>query len=869
MESLIPVLVRRRAGAAHRRAAGRHATCCWPTRSGSAPGRTTWCAPARSSSRRPGWPRGRRRQGADRPRRVRLPRARPRSLEHARDTGRPWLDAQPADQRRRGRRSTGRTCGPVESYRGDIDARVRRPARAHRGRRRRGARASPAHGTAERAVERLRRGRRAGAAGRRRAARGPRAGRGHRGLRARWRTGSSRRPPALVVLTETDLTGGRHGTSTRDMSAKMPSRRRNAVDPLALQARRLRGARAARHRPVRRDGAAHRRPGPRREYLVLEYASSKRGQPGDRLFVPTDQLDQLSRYVGGELPDAEQARRRRTGRRPRAGPARRSSRSPPSWCSSTPPGRPRPGTRSARTAPWQRELEDAFPYTETPDQMAAIDEVKADMERPVPMDRVICGDVGYGKTEIAVRAAFKAVQDGKQVAVLVPTTLLAQQHLHTFTERMRSVPGDGARAVPVHRSDAEAREVIAGLADGAVDIVIGTHRLLQTGDAVQGPRPGDRRRGAALRRRAQGAHQGAAHARRRADHVGHPDPADAGDEPGRHPGDVHDPHPARGAAPDPDLRRGATTTSRSAPRSGASCCATARCSTCTTGSPRSRRRPGGSASWCPEARVAVAHGQMNEDRLEKIIDGFWDREYDVLVCTTIVETGLDISNANTLIVERGDAARAGPAAPAARPGRPRPGARVRLLPVPAGDAADRDRARPAGHHRAEHRARRRHGGGDEGPGDPRRRQHPRRRAVRAHRRRRVRPLRPAGRRGGGRRSAGTPAPPTAPRRRGARRGPGRPAGRRAHPARLRARGAAAAGGVPQDRRGAGRRGAGRGRRGADRPLRRAAAAGAQPARGGARSGRRCRRARGHRGGAAQGSTIRFARCRCATRSRCG
>ena len=111
--------------------------------------------------------------------------------------------------------------------------------------------------------------------------------------------------------------------------------------------------------------------------------------------------------------------------------------------------------------------------------MAAIDEVKADMEKPVPMDRVISGDVGYGKTEIAVRAAFKAVQDGKQVVILVPTTLLAQQHLSTFSERMERVPGHGARAVPVHLQRPRPRRPIKGLADGSVDIVIGTHRLLQ------------------------------------------------------------------------------------------------------------------------------------------------------------------------------------------------------------------------------------------------------------------------------------------------------------------------------------------------------------------------------------------------------
>ena len=126
--------------------------------------------------------------------------------------------------------------------------------------------------------------------------------------------------------------------------------------------------------------------------------------------------------------------------------------------------------------PWQRELEDAFPYVETPDQLASVDEVKRDMEQPVPMDRLICGDVGYGKTEIAVRAAFKAVQDGKQVAVLVPTTLLVQQHLQTFTERFAGFPVN-VRALSRFQTDAEATEVVAGLRDGTVDVVIGTHRL--------------------------------------------------------------------------------------------------------------------------------------------------------------------------------------------------------------------------------------------------------------------------------------------------------------------------------------------------------------------------------------------------------
>src|ERR1039457_2841278 len=138
---------------------------------------------------------------------------------------------------------------------------------------------------------------------------------------------------------------------------------------------------------------------------------------------------------------------------------------------------PSPGHAFGPDTPWQRELEDAFPYVETPDQLAAIDEVKRDMERPVPMDRLICGDVGYGKTEIAVRAAFKAVQDGRQVAVLVPTTLLVTQHLATFSERYAPFPIT-VRPLSRFQTDAEAARTREELAAGKVDVVIGTHRLL-------------------------------------------------------------------------------------------------------------------------------------------------------------------------------------------------------------------------------------------------------------------------------------------------------------------------------------------------------------------------------------------------------
>src|SRR5699024_3213201 len=195
-----------------------------------------------------------------------------------------------------------------------------------------------------------------------------------------------------------------------------------------------------------------------------------------RLFVPSDQLDQVTRYVGGDAPalnklggsdwqktksKAKRHVRQIAGELIRLYSARMAT----------------PGHAFNPDTPWQRELEDAFAHIETPDQLSTIDEVKADMEKSFPMDRLICGDVGYGKTEIAVRAAFKAIQDGKQVAVLVPTTLLVQQHLNTFSERYAGFPVT-VKGLSRFQTPAEAEKVREGVRSGAVDIVIGTHRLL-------------------------------------------------------------------------------------------------------------------------------------------------------------------------------------------------------------------------------------------------------------------------------------------------------------------------------------------------------------------------------------------------------
>ncbi|MPZ86150.1 MAG: transcription-repair coupling factor, partial [Actinophytocola sp.] len=449
---------------------------------------------------------------------------------------------------------------------------------------------------------------------------------------------------ALVVLTETDLTGGRHGTSTRDLSTKMPSRRRNAVDPLAL-------------RPG--DHVVHEQhgigryvemvqrtvSGATREYLLLEYGSSKRGQPGDRLFVPTDQLDQISRYVGGELPTlnklggsdwkntkakAKKAVKQIAAELVQLYAARQAA----------------PGHAFGADTPWQRELEDAFPFTETPDQMAAIDEVKADMRRGMPMDRVICGDVGYGKTEIAVRAAFKAVQDGKQVAVLVPTTLLAQQHLNTFTERMQSFPVNvKGLSRFTHGPDAEA--VIEGLAAGEVDVVIGTHRLLQTGirykdlglvvvDEEQRFGVEHKEHIKALRTHVDVLTMSATPIPRTLEMslAGIREMSTILTPP-------EDRHPILTYVGGYDDKQVGAAIRRELLRDGQVFYVHNRVSSIEKAARRLRE-------MVPEARIVTAHGQMNEDRLEKIIEGFWVREYDVLVCTTIIETGLDIANANTL-----------------------------------------------------------------------------------------------------------------------------------------------------------------------------------------------------------------------------
>ncbi|QPK80880.1 transcription-repair coupling factor [Schaalia sp. ZJ405] len=456
----------------------------------------------------------------------------------------------------------------------------------------------------------------------------------------------------LAIITEGDLTG-RAGATTRDMR-RMPSKRRKGVDPLALHpgdfiVHEQHGIGRFIELATRTMGRGNSQT--TRDYIVLEYAPSKRGQPGDRLYVPTDSLDQISKYSGSEQPvltkmgGADWAKRKAKARQAvneiakeliRLYAARQATK----------------GHAFAPDTPWQRELEDAFPYVETPDQLVTIDEVKADMEKPVPMDRLLTGDVGYGKTEIAVRAAFKAIQDGCQVAILVPTTLLVQQHYETFSERYAGFPvtiGTLSR----FSSAKEAAEVKEGLASGRVDLVIGTHALL-TG-AVSFKNLGlvvideEQRFGVEHKETLKAMRTDVDVLSMSATPI--PRTLEMAVSGIREMSILQTPPEERqpvltfvGASTDAQI---SAAIRRELLRDGQVFFVHNRVDTI-------NRVATHVQTLVPEARVRVAHGKLSEHQLEAVIVDFWNHEFDVLVCTTIVETGLDISNANTLIVDRAD-----------------------------------------------------------------------------------------------------------------------------------------------------------------------------------------------------------------------
>jgi transcription-repair coupling factor (superfamily II helicase) len=384
-----------------------------------------------------------------------------------------------------------------------------------------------------------------------------------------------------------------------------------------------------------------------RDYLYLEYAGS------DRVFVPVDQLAKISRYVGAGGAHPPLSKLGGTRWETIKSRARRAAQELAGELLNLYAERKRrEGHAFAIDTDWQRDFEDAFPFTETPDQRDAIEMVKADMEAPRPMDRLICGDVGYGKTEVALRAAFKAVQDGTQVMLLVPTTILAQQHYGTFSERLKDYPIT-IEHVSRFRPQAEQREAVKRFSEGKVDILIGTHRLLSRD--VRAKNLGmlivdeEQRFGVKqkellrqLKLKVDVIAMSATPIPRtlQMSMAGIRDISVIETPPeGR--------RPIKTYVGEYDEELVKTALVREHRRKGQAFFLHNRVETIDETAERLR-------GLCPNMKFEVAHGQMDEKELERRMLAFLRGDADVLVCTSIIESGIDIPQANTLIVERAD-----------------------------------------------------------------------------------------------------------------------------------------------------------------------------------------------------------------------
>ena len=443
----------------------------------------------------------------------------------------------------------------------------------------------------------------------------------------------------LAVITEADITGRR-----RSHRAPRPKRREGVTVFEDLKT----GNYVVHyiHGVAKFEGMVKRTVGGiERDYLLLAYKG------GDKVYVPSDQIDTVRHYVGGEAPVlhrlgggdfARSKAKVRSAVREIAQELvvlyqKRVNAQGHAFSSDT---------------PWQFEMEDSFPFVETPDQKKAIEDTKSDMERAFPMDRLVCGDVGFGKTEIAVRAAFKAIQDGMQVAVLVPTTLLASQHGNTFADRFAGYP---VRVEVLSRflTNAEANKVIKGLESGEVDCVIGTHRLLSNGIKFKNlgllivdeeQRFGVQHKEAMklLKNDVDVLTLTATPIPRTLEMslVGIRDLSLLQTPPA-------DRQPILTFVGEYDERVAVESIRRELLREGQVFWVHNRVQSIEECASRLRE-------LVPEARIAIAHGQMDEGTLEQVVVDFWEGEFDVLVCTTIIESGIDMPTVNTLVVERAD-----------------------------------------------------------------------------------------------------------------------------------------------------------------------------------------------------------------------
>ncbi len=387
--------------------------------------------------------------------------------------------------------------------------------------------------------------------------------------------------------------------------------------------------------------------GVEREFLLLEYAGK------DKLYVPTDQIERVQKYIGGEgnapavhkLGGAEWSRTTRKVKKAVEEIAKELVELY-AWRQAL------EGHAFGPDTPWQQEMESAFPYVETPDQMSAITEVKSDLAKPKAMDRLVCGDVGYGKTEVALRAAFKVISEGKQVAVLCPTTVLAQQHFTTFTQRLAAFPIK-IEMLSRFRTSRQMRETAEGLKYGTVDIVIGTHRVLSKDvefsdlgllivDEEQRFGVRHKEKLKQLRKTVDVLTLTATPIPRtlHMSLAGIRDMSVINDPPeGRMPIKTQvieaNSHAVRNALV------------RELDRGGQVFFVHNRVENITFAAEEVRK-------LVPYARIGIAHGQMTESELERVMMDFYEHKYDILVCTTIIESGLDVQNANTIVINEAD-----------------------------------------------------------------------------------------------------------------------------------------------------------------------------------------------------------------------
>ncbi len=444
----------------------------------------------------------------------------------------------------------------------------------------------------------------------------------------------------LALVAESDLTGRRSSAHRR----RAAQRKREASGPLDLAIGELVVHEV--HGIGRYQGMVERDLlGVHREYLIIEYLK------GDRLYVPSDQVDLVSKYIGGEAPkisrlgSAEWSKTKARVRRKVREVAQELVKLYAERMHAK-------GFPFGPDTPWQRELEDAFPYEETPDQLRAIDEVKDDMESDSPMDRLVCGDVGYGKTEIAVRAAFKAVAAGKQVVVLVPTTILAQQHHSTFVERFRGFPVN-VQMLSRFLSTSQAKKVVEDLGAGRVDVVVGTHRLLSKdmrfSDLGLVIVDEEQRFGVEHKERLKQLRTSVDVLTLTATPI--PRTLEMAMAGIRNLSIVDTPpenrHPVMTYVGEFDEETVSSAIRRELLRDGQVFYVHNRVDTIHAAARKIE-------ALVPDARVGIAHGQMHEHELERSMLEFGDAKTNVLVCTTIVESGLDIPTVNTLIVERAD-----------------------------------------------------------------------------------------------------------------------------------------------------------------------------------------------------------------------